>query len=65
MRKLLRELQREFPYATIETTGGNQYRLRLPNGRAVIVASTPRVRDTLRNARTDVRRQLKEGGQRP
>ena len=58
MRKLLRDLRREFPFATIETTNGNHYRITLPNGRTVIVAGTPRVRNTLRNARADVRRQM-------
>lgn len=61
MRKLLRELKREFPRATIETTGGNHYRITLPNGRAVIVSGTPSDRNTLRLARSDVRRQSKEG----
>jgi hypothetical protein len=59
MRKLLRELKREFPFATIETTGGSHYRILLPNGRAVIVANTPGCRNYLRNARADVRRQSK------
>jgi hypothetical protein len=65
MRKLLRDLRREFPFATIETTNGNHYRVTLPNGRVVIVSNTPSCRNTLRIARSDVRRQLKEGGQRP
>ena len=60
MRKLLRELKREFPFATIETTGGSHYRIRLPNGRVVIVANTPSCRHFLRHARADVRRQSKK-----
>ena len=60
MRKLLRELRREFPFATIETTGSNHYRVTLPSGRVVIVASTPSCRKYLRNARADVRRQMRK-----
>jgi hypothetical protein len=60
MRKLLRELRREFPFATIELTSGNHYRLTLPNHRTVIVSSTPSCRNTLRVARSHVRRLSKE-----
>ena len=65
MRKILRELKREFPFATIETTGGSHYRIRLPNGGAVIVANTPGCRNYLRNARADVRRQSKKTPSQP
>jgi hypothetical protein len=58
MRKLERELKREFPDTEIEVTSGGHYRLRLPNGGFVVVASTPSCRRYLRNARRDVRRQL-------
>jgi hypothetical protein len=65
MRKLLRELKREFPFATIETTGGNHYRIILPNGRVVIVANTPSCRNYLRSTRADVRRQSKQTPSQP
>ena len=56
MRRILRELRQAFPDAAIETTGSNHYRLRLPNGRIVIVASRPGCRRFLRNTRATVRR---------
>ena len=65
MRKLLRELKREFPFATIETTGGNHYRITMPNGRVVIVANTPSCRRFLHNARADVRRQSRKTPSQP
>jgi len=58
-RKLERELKREFPFTEIELTGGGHYRLRLPNGQIVIVASTPGHRSFMRNVRRDVRRQMR------
>lgn len=58
MKKLMRDLKREFPFAEIELTRGGHYRLRLPNGRVVIVASTPGDPLFLRHARADVRRQM-------
>lgn len=61
MRKLLRDLRREFPSATISTTGSNHYRIVLPNGRKVIVSGTPGCQSLMRNVRADVRRQLREG----
>jgi len=59
MRKLLRELRREFPFAKIEFTKRGHLRLCLPNGKTVLVASTPGCRHHLRHARADVRRQSK------
>jgi hypothetical protein len=61
MRKLLRELRREFPDAKIATTGGNHYRIALPNGRVVIVSTTPSDQNVMRIARADARRQLQRG----
>jgi hypothetical protein len=58
MKKLMRDLKRQFPFARIELTRGGHYRLRLPNARVVIIASTPSCRHFLRNVRTDVRRQM-------
>lgn len=40
MRKLERELRREFPFAEVETARSGHLRLRLPNGRMVSTAST-------------------------
>jgi len=65
MRKLERELRREFPFARVETTGSNHYRLRLPNGRTVIVSNTPGCREFLRHVRNDVRRKMESQGGRP
>jgi hypothetical protein len=60
MRKILRELRREFPRCAIEVTNGNHFRLVLPNGRAVYAPSTPSDnRRGLRNTRAAVRRALR------
>ena len=58
MRKLHRELQREFPYAQITKTRGNHLRLRLPNGQSVFVAATPSCHRYAHNVRRDVKRVL-------
>jgi hypothetical protein len=58
-RKIVRELKREFPFAEIEITRGGHLRLRLPNGRIVIVASTPRRPLSVCHLRTVVRRQMR------
>ena len=63
MRKLLRELKREFPSARITTTGSNHYRVELPGGGVVIVSNTPGTQDFMRIAIADARRQMKEGEQ--
>jgi hypothetical protein len=63
MRKLLRELRREFPDATIKTTNGNHYRLVLPNGRTVIVSNSPGDSNFMRQAIADARRPSKKGEQ--
>jgi hypothetical protein len=66
MRKIERDLRKEFPFVKIEVTGGGHYRLCLPNGRVVIIAGTPSDRRFLRNARGEIRRQMKHGeGARP
>ena len=49
MRKLLRELKRTFPRATIETTNGNHYRLILSNGRVVVVSNSASDRNFMRH----------------
>lgn len=58
MKKLRRELEKEFPYAVIEMANGGHLRLRLPNGRSVFTSSTPSDRRTLMNLRSEVRRTL-------
>lgn len=65
MRKIEHELKREFPFATIETSNGNHYRLRLPNGHSVYTSSTPSDRRSMRNVRAEVRRRLNTSGARP
>jgi hypothetical protein len=62
MRKIERELRRAFPFAQIEITNRSHYRLRLPNGRSVFVASTPSCPFWLHNVRADVRRLIKPKG---
>jgi hypothetical protein len=59
MRKIQRELTREFPFAVIEHTGGNHFRLTLPNGRSVFAPATPSDCRSLRNVRAEVRRALR------
>ena len=59
MRKLQRELRREFPFAEIETSNGNHFRILLPNGRSVYASSTPSCSSYLHNVRRDVQRQMK------
>lgn len=60
MRKIERELRREFPGAVLEPTGSGHYRLRLPNGRFVIVAASPSSRRFMQNVRATVKRVSKE-----
>jgi hypothetical protein len=65
MRKLLRDLKREFPSTTIESTSGGHYRLRLDNGHSVIVAGTPSDWRFMRNTAASVRRRSKMKGHLP
>jgi hypothetical protein len=60
MKKILRELKREFPGSRIETTGGNHLRVRLVNGKSVFTSSTPSCPHYLKHIRGDVRRLMKE-----
>jgi hypothetical protein len=57
-RKIERELRKEFSFAEISITNHGHYRLRLPNGRIVIAASTPSCWRDMRNLRGEVRRQM-------
>lgn len=59
MRKLVRDLKRMFPGATIEMTHRNHYRLILRNGRVVVVSNSASDRNFMRNVIADVRRQSK------
>ena len=58
MKKIQRDLKREFPFATIEHTSGGHFRIRLPNGRCVFAPTTPGDRRHLANVRADVRREM-------
>ena len=58
MRKIERELRREFAGATVESTNGGHIRLRLENGETVITASTPSDWRTMRNLRAEVKRAM-------
>ena len=59
MRKVERALRQAFPSARVKTTSGGHLRLQLPNGKSVIVSSTPSCRFWLRQVRADVQRNLK------
>jgi hypothetical protein len=59
MRKLLRELKREFPWAKVEIANSGHYRLRLPNGKSVFIAATPSCWHFLSHVRADVKRQMR------
>ena len=59
MRKIIRELRKEFgPDVIIETTGRNHYRLLLPSGKSVVVSNTPSYPFYLRHVKRDVRRAI-------
>jgi hypothetical protein len=58
MRKIERELRREFPGAQIDTTGSNHYRIVLSNGRKLIVSNSPSDRRWESNMRREARRLL-------
>ena len=64
MRKILRELKREFPDAEIRITGSNHYAVTLRNGRVVIVSGSPGDLNFMRYAVSDARRQMRKGEQR-
>lgn len=59
MKKIQRDLRRQFDFARIEPTRGGHYRLVLPNGRSVIAPSTPSDWRTLNNMRAMVKRKLR------
>jgi len=59
MKKIQRELRREFPGTRIETTRSSHLRLRLPNGATVITSSTPSCPFWLRHVRSDVRKKMR------
>ena len=53
MKKRMRELRAEYPGAKLEVTGGSHIRMRMPNGKFIIVAATPsdhRVRHQIRKS---------------
>jgi hypothetical protein len=54
MKKIKRELNRAFPFASIETTNGNHFRIRLHDGQGVFARSTPSDRRSMKNVRSDV-----------
>ena len=58
MRKIKRELQREFPQARIETTRGGHYRIVLPGGARIYTPATPSDRRMWANMRSMVKREL-------
>jgi hypothetical protein len=60
MRKIERELRREFPEAEIEITNNSHYRIKLPNGRTVTTSQSPSCPFYLRKVRADVRRAMSD-----
>ena len=58
MRKIERELRREFPEVRIEMTSKQHIRLTLPNGKSVFVSSTPSCQHYMAQVRADVRRAM-------
>ena len=58
MRKLVRQLERAFPEAKVETTRGGHIKIKLPNGTIVFTSSTPSDRRTMLNVRGEVRRAM-------
>jgi hypothetical protein len=60
MRKILREIRRIAPEATVTISRRNHYKVYLPNGAMVVVSSTPSRQSYLDILRADVRRQSKK-----
>ena len=58
MKKIKRELKRAFPFASIPTTTGNHFRIRLPDGQSVFAGSTPSDRRSMKNVRSEVHRRM-------
>ena len=56
MRKILRDLKKEFPTAAISVRGSGHYALDLGDGIVVIAAATPSDQKSIRNLRANVRR---------
>ena len=63
MRKIEREIRREFSDASVEFTNGGHIRLRLVNGETVITGSTPSDWRTMRKLRSEVRRAMAATGE--
>jgi hypothetical protein len=59
VKKFERELQRTFPFASIEKTKSDHLRIRLPNGQSVFLGSTPSDFRTMKKVRSEVRRRMK------
>ena len=63
MHKDLRKLLDQYPGATARKTGGNHWRIALPNGGIVIASNTPSDRRALSEIRSDLRRAARRNGQ--
>jgi hypothetical protein len=59
MKKIYRELKREFPDSKIETANGGHLRICLPNGRKVYAAATPSCPYFMQHVRSDVKRAMR------
>jgi len=59
-RKILREIQRLAPEASVTTNGRNHYEVRLPNGALVIASNTPSGQFYFRKLLADIRRQSRK-----
>jgi hypothetical protein len=60
MRKIVRDLKKEFPTAKISVRRSGHYVLDLGNGIVVIAAATPSDWKSIHNLRADVRRRLRQ-----
>ena len=60
MRKIEREIRAIAPEGSTVTRRSRHYRIELPGGGVVVVASTPGDRRFMRNVRADVRREMQK-----
>ena len=63
MHKDLKRLLADYPGATARKTGGNHWKINLPNGGIVIASNTPSDRRALQEIRSDLRRAARRNGQ--
>jgi hypothetical protein len=59
-RKILREIKRIVPKATVTVNGRSHYRVELSTGTVVVVSGTPGCQRAPRNMAADIRRQMRQ-----